>query len=74
MGYAATKWNHADDVETDDMKEYLVITNARDWGDADYVKVMRGAFVRHLMRPEMIRGRPVWVAEIVMPKIGEPLR
>lgn len=68
--HAATKWDHADDVEIDDRKQYLVITNAREWGDPDLVQAHKGAWVRHMMRPEMVRGRPVWLAEIIPPQVG----
>ena len=68
--YAATKWDRADDVQIDDGKQYLVITNARDWGDPDIVQAMMGRWVRHISRPEMVRGRPVWLAEIVPPQVG----
>lgn len=71
--YAATKWNHADDVEIEDGKMYLVMTNARDHGDANEVQAMRGRWLRHISRPEMVRGRPVWVATINdPPNFGDP--
>jgi hypothetical protein len=70
--HAATKWDHADDVELDDNKLYLVMTNAWEWGDSYDPKVLQGRWVRHLLRPEMVRGRPTWLAEITMPQVGAP--
>jgi len=61
------KWMKAEGAVLDREGDYLVKTNAMEWGDPD-LKVMRGSMVQFFMRPDYVRGRPVWVARITNPE------
>lgn len=68
MQHAATKWDHAEDVEIEDRKYYLVKTNGGEWRDVD-LKLMPGVMLRHYLKPNIVRGRPIWVAEVNEPTV-----
>lgn len=63
----AMKWMKAEGAVLEDGAEYLVKTNAGEWGDRDH-EIMRPAMIRFRMSPHYVRGRPVWVARITDPE------
>lgn len=63
----AMLWQDARVVEPDDRKWYLVITNGAQDRENDKF-VWPGLMLRHALEPQIIRGRPLWVAEITEPK------
>lgn len=68
---AASKgWQKAVIVNIEQSKRYLVKTNGGEWRYPD-LYLMTGYEVLNKLRPEYVRGRPVYVAEVF--NIGEPL-
>jgi len=65
----ALVWEPADSVVIDeyDGADWLVKTNGDEWRDVS-LRVMRSWQLRHELRPEVVRGRPIWVARIKTPK------
>lgn len=59
-------WERADQATIDNSADYLVQTNGNEWRDQDRF-VWPGIRVRHMMRPEIVRGRPVWIAKVTEP-------
>lgn len=63
-------WHHADDVAIEPNEEYLVRTNGWEWNDT-HLFVWPGVMVSKRMEPQIIRGRPQWLAKINNPKQAE---
>lgn len=59
-------WERAETAAIDEMAFYLVQDNGMEWRDHD-LHVMKGYLVRARLEPQIVRGRPVWVAKIVRP-------
>ncbi len=59
-------WVLAEQAAVDPDKHYLVKSNGGEWRDFD-LAVMGGMLVEYRLRPQYVRGRPVWIAEITDP-------
>lgn len=59
-------WIKAEEVKIENGNYYLVRTNGREYGDHDLHLWPAPLLERH-MRPEIVRGRPVWVALVTEP-------
>lgn len=67
------RWQPAGEVDmTDDSKRYLVKDNGGEWRDMN-IHYVRAIQLRHMMRPECVRGRPIWVMEIKNTPDGKPI-
>ncbi len=60
-------WEKAEEVKIQKHAYYLAKTNGSEWRDLD-LYVMKGFMVEFKLRPENVRGRPVWVAKINLPR------
>lgn len=65
------KWLPAEGAKIATKKRYLVKTNGAEWSDPDY-GIWPGAWVERRLRSEYVRGRPLFIAEIIDPQ--EPSR
>lgn len=63
----AMHWQKAEEVSIDELSWYIVKTNGAEWRDNDLF-VWRGWQLKHNIRPEMVRGRPIWIAKITDPE------
>ena len=61
--HAASAWTRPDQIEIEDKQEYLVQTNGGEWRDVS-LRMMPGIMLKHFMRPEVVRGKPLWIAKI----------
>lgn len=64
--FAATEWKRPEEVEIDDRQEYIVHTNGGEWRDPD-LRLMPGLMVKHFLKPQIVRGRPMWLAAVNPP-------
>ena len=64
-------WQPIETAQIDDTAEYLVLTNGGEWRDAGLL-VRPGVAVRHMLRPNIVRGRPQFIIKIVRPSPPEP--
>ena len=63
----AMEWQEAGAVIPERGCWYLVKTNGAEWRDHD-LHLWPAPLFEHHMRPEIIRGRPIWVAKVIDPK------
>jgi hypothetical protein len=61
------QWERAEEAQIDPRSFYVVQTNGGEWRDLD-LYVLKGAIVQSHLKPEHVRGRPVWVAKIIRPE------
>src|SRR5262245_23295776 len=66
---AATEWMEPTLVNVDVDAWYLVQTNGMEWRDHDLF-VIRGRFLALKLKPEIVRGRPMRIARINLPKVA----
>jgi hypothetical protein len=61
-------WEKAETAEIDPKSFYLVKDNGGEWRDFD-LSILKGPIVKYRMRPEIVRGRPVWISKITDPTL-----
>jgi hypothetical protein len=64
-------WEPAETAAIEDAAFYLVQDNGMEWSDHD-LHVMKGWLVRGRLAPQIVRGRPVWIAKIIRPVAQSP--
>lgn len=60
------RWQRAEDVIPEWGAMYLVKTNAGEWRDND-LYFWPAPLLERAMKPEIVRGRPIWVAKVTDP-------
>jgi len=60
------KWIAAEDARPKDGEMYVVKTNGADWSDCDLF-IWPAPLLRAYMKPEIVRGRPLFVALVTNP-------
>lgn len=64
-------WEKAESANIDLGAFYLVKDNGGEWRDFD-LSILKGPIVTYRLRPEIVRGRPVWIAKITNPMEVNP--
>ena len=59
-------WRKPKDVEIQIGKMYLVWTNGQEWRD-NHIHLWPAPMVSHNLKPEIIRGKILWIAEVTEP-------
>lgn len=59
-------WERAEDALIAETSYYVVLDNGREWGDPD-LNIVKGYVVRARLEPQIIRGRPEWIARVIRP-------
>ncbi len=69
---AAMEWRSAGGVVPEVGKFYLVHTDGAEWGDS-HTQLWPAPMLEHALRPQVVRGRPLWVAEVTDPTAHKAL-
>jgi hypothetical protein len=59
-------WVKAEGFKPEYGKWYVVWTNGQEWHD-HHIHLYPGTMLAHYLKPDMVRGRPLWVAEVTDP-------
>jgi hypothetical protein len=59
-------WVKAEGFEPEYGKWYVVWTNGQEWHDP-HIYIYPAILLDHYLKPDMVRGKPLWVAEVTDP-------
>jgi hypothetical protein len=59
-------WEPAEGAMIVDTDYYVVLDNGGEWRDPD-LSVVKGYVVRGRLAPQIVRGRPIWIAKVIRP-------